>query len=80
MYYLYILKCSDNSLYTGITNDLEKRMETHKSGKGSRYVSSRLPFSLVYTEKFEDRSAASKRENEIKSLNRIEKLELINTN
>ena len=75
---LYILKCSDGSLYTGITNNLEHRLEMHKSGKGSKYVRSKLPFKLVYTESLEGRSLASKREIKIKNLTRDEKLLLIN--
>lgn len=74
MYFLYILKCRDNSLYTGITNDLAKRLETHKKGKGSKYVLSRLPFELVYTENFETKSEALKREIEIKSWSREAKI------
>lgn len=77
MFYLYILLCKDNTLYTGITNDVDKRMQVHKFGKGSKYVKARLPFKLVYTEEFPDRSTASKRENHIKSLTREEKLALI---
>jgi len=50
MYYVYILKCSDDSLYTGITNNLDKRMQVHIAGQGSRYVRARLPFEIVYTE------------------------------
>jgi len=77
MYKLYIIKCSDDSLYTGIARDLEKRLETHKKGKGSKYVRARLPFSLVYTEKCKDRSNATKREMAIKKMTRVEKLKLI---
>lgn len=77
-YTLYILECSDGSLYTGITNNLDHRLEMHKSGKGSKYVRSKLPFKLVYTESLEGRSLASKREIEIKNLTRDEKLLLIN--
>ncbi len=74
MYYLYILLCSDNTLYTGITNDLEKRLETHLLGKGSKYVRSRLPFENIYTENFETKSEALKREIEIKGWSREEKI------
>ena len=77
MYTLYILKCSDASLYTGIARDLDKRLETHKSGKGSKYVRARLPFSVVYTEAIKNRSLATKREIEIKKMTREEKLQLI---
>jgi putative endonuclease len=74
MYILYILLCSDDSLYTGITNDLEKRIETHKSGKGSKYVRSRIPFKLIYKEELPDKSQALKREIEVKSWSREEKI------
>ena len=74
---LYILRCADDSLYTGITNDLESRIATHESGKGAKYLRGRGPFTLVYTETFEDRSTASKREIEIKALDRAGKLSLI---
>jgi putative endonuclease len=67
-YILYILECSDGSLYTGITNSLENRLETHKAGKGSKYVRSRLPFVLRYTEVFGSRSEALKREIEVKRM------------
>jgi putative endonuclease len=78
MYKLYIIKCSDGSLYTGIAKDLDVRLETHRQGTGSKYVRARLPFSLVYTAEYKDRSTATKREMEIKKLTRQEKLELIN--
>jgi putative endonuclease len=77
MYYLYILKCSDNSLYTGITNNLEKRLEVHKSGKGSKYVRAKLPFQLVYSEELETKSLALKREFEIKKMTKLEKMKLV---
>ena len=78
MYYLYILKCKDNTLYTGITTDLERRIIEHNSSKiGARYTSSRRPVRLVYSKKFKNRSIASKQEIRIKNLKRIEKLELI---
>jgi putative endonuclease len=74
VYHLYILKCSDNSLYTGITNDLENRLSKHEKGKGSKYVRSRLPFKLIHTEKFRTKSKALKREAEIKQWPREKKL------
>lgn len=80
MYTLYLLQCSDNSLYTGITNDLENRLEAHRSGNGSKYVRTRLPFDVVYTEELENRSEASKREYEIKSWSREEKIEKLEIN
>ena len=78
MKYVYILKCSDDSLYTGWTNNLEKRFKAHSTGKGAKYTKARLPVELVYYEEFEDKIDAMKREYEIKQLKRKEKLELIN--
>ena len=77
MYYLYIIKCSDASLYTGITTDVARRLAEHKSGKGWHYTSSRTAVNIVYTEKHPNRSSASKREAEIKKFKREEKLSLI---
>ena len=78
-YYIYILECSDTTLYTGITTDLERRVEEHNSSlKGAKYTKLRRPVALVYSEESEDRSSASKREYVIKKLSRKEKLELIN--
>jgi len=74
-YFLYILLCSDNSLYTGITPDIEKRLQVHASGKGSKYVKSRMPFKLIYQEKFRNKSDALKREMEVKSWSRGNKIE-----
>lgn len=77
MYFVYILKCSDDSLYTGITNDLEARIKTHSQGKGSKYVRSRLPFNVIYQESLADHSSALIREHEIKNMTRAQKLKLI---
>ena len=74
---LYMLRCGDGSLYTGITTDVEKRFAAHNGGKGAKYTRSRRPLELVYTEECGDHSAALKRELEIKRLTRIEKLKLI---
>jgi len=73
-YFLYILLCADNTLYTGTTNDVEKRLQVHASGKGSKYVRSRLPVKLVYTEEFPDNKTALSREWEIKQWSRQEKI------
>lgn len=79
MYYLYILECSDQSLYSGITVDLERRMKEHNtSGLGAKYTSGRRPVKLVFTKEFQNRSEASKEEAKIKKLSRIGKLNLIN--
>jgi len=77
-WFVYMLRCKDNSIYTGITNDLKKRIETHQSGNGSKYLRGKLPIKLVYIENFEDRSTASKREIEIKKLKKKEKELLTN--
>lgn len=78
MYYVYMLQCRDGSLYTGIAVDVQKRLSTHNRGKGAKYTRSRLPVRLVYQETQPDKSAALKRELEIKGLTRAEKLRLIN--
>lgn len=77
MNYVYILKCSDDSLYTGWTNDLERRVQAHLKGIGAKYTRGRLPVELVYHEEFNDKVEAMKREYEIKKLTRKEKLLLI---
>lgn len=78
MYHLYILKCSDQTLYTGITTDLKRRVIEHNSSKlGAKYTSARRPVRLVYSKKFKNRSLASKEEARIKKLKREKKLELI---
>lgn len=77
MNYVYILRCNDNSLYTGWTNNLEKRVKVHSQGKGAKYTKARLPIELVYFEEFEDKIEAMKREYAIKQLTRKEKLILI---
>jgi putative endonuclease len=74
MYHIYILKCSDGSLYTGFAKDLGKRLEVHRKGLGSKYVRARLPFELVYTEEFEDKIKAYQREYEIKRWSRERKI------
>ena len=77
-YFIYMVKCSDDSLYTGITTDIQRRIKEHNSSnKGAKYTKLRRPVSLVYTEECEDRSSASKREYEIKHFSRKEKLALL---
>lgn len=76
MWYLYILLCKDGSLYTGISNNVEKRFLEHKNGKGGRYTRSHKPLRLVYQEKLQTRSEALKREFEIKSWDRAKKIKL----
>lgn len=77
MNWVYILRCNDGSLYTGWTNNLEKRIARHNRGKGAKYTRSRLPVEVVYHEAYEESSQARKREAAIKKLSRLEKLELI---
>ena len=72
MNYVYILKCCDNTLYTGWTTSLEKRLKTHNSGKGAKYTKSRLPVEIVYFEEFDNKIDAMKREYAIKQLSRKE--------
>jgi putative endonuclease len=78
MWYVYILECSDGTLYTGITTDLDKRLKTHNNGKGAKYTKARLPVVLKASFEAEDRSTASKEEYRIKQLTKKQKLELIN--
>lgn len=77
MCYVYILQCSDNTLYTGWTNNLHNRVSAHQKGKGAKYTRSRLPVKLVYFEEYPDKISAQKREYEIKQKSRNEKLQLI---
>ena len=77
MNYTYILKCKDETLYTGWTNDIEKRLEAHNAGKGAKYTRSRRPVELVYLEQIETKEEAMRREGEIKQLSRTEKWKLI---
>ena len=74
---LYILRCGDGTLYTGITTDVERRLEEHRSGKGAKYTRGRAPLELVYTETGMDKSTALKRELAVKALSRQEKEKLI---
>lgn len=79
MYFLYILQCSDDTLYTGITTDLNRRINEHNSSKlGAKYTKIRRPVKLVYSKDFINRSEASKEESRIKKLSRLEKINLLN--
>jgi putative endonuclease len=75
-FFVYMLRCSDGSLYTGYTVDLERRLARHRSGRGSKYTASRLPVELAYFEETLDRTGAMKREAEMKRMKRQEKLRL----
>jgi putative endonuclease len=77
MNYTYMVLCKDETIYTGWTNDLEKRMKAHNDGKGARYTKSRRPVELVYYEEFSTKEDAMKREYAIKQLTRAQKLNLI---
>ena len=79
-WFVYILSCSDNSYYTGITNNLNNRLLKHNKGVGAKYTRSRLPVSFVYIIPSKNRSTASKEEYRIKSLTRAKKIELIQAN
>ena len=76
-WYLYILRCGDGTLYTGITTDVEKRLETHRAGKGAKYTRGRLPLEVVYRECCGTHSDALKREAAIKRMTRQEKETLV---
>jgi putative endonuclease len=76
-WFCYLLRCADDTLYCGISNDLAKRLAAHNAGTASKYTRVRLPVVLVYSEECADRSAASKRENAVKKLNRTAKQALL---
>ena len=78
MHYTYILKCKDNTYYTGYTTDVEKRVKAHNEGKGAKYTRGRGPVELVYYEEHMEKQAAMRREWEIKQLSRNEKEKIIN--
>lgn len=75
--FTYILKCADGTLYTGWTNDIEKRLAAHNAGKGAKYTRTRRPVELVYCEKYETKEEAMSRECAIKKLTRVQKEVLI---
>lgn len=80
MYFVYILECSDGTLYTGITTDVKRRVDEHNSSNlGAKYTKARRPVKLVYMEEFVNRSDASVRESDIKKMSREQKLQLINS-
>lgn len=76
-YWVYILQCGDNTLYTGITTDVERRLKEHQNGVGAKYTRGRSPLRVVYREACPDKSSALRREYAIKQLPRAKKLELI---
>jgi putative endonuclease len=80
MWFVYILECNDGTYYTGITNDLEKRILAHNKGQGAKYTKTRLPVRLLVSFEVTDRSSASKEEYRIKKLTRKEKEKLIKEN
>ncbi len=79
MFYVYIVECVDKTLYCGYTNNLEARINEHNNGKnGAKYTKTRRPVHLVFSENFESKSSAMKREYEIKQLSKLQKINLIN--
>ena len=76
-WFFYILKCRDNSLYSGITNNIEHRIKEHNSGTGAKYTHSRRPVALVYSEKLKNISEARKREAQVKNWPKIKKEQLV---
>jgi putative endonuclease len=77
MWYVYLVRCDDDTLYCGITTDLDRRIEEHNAGEGAKYTRGRGPVTLVYFERAEDRVEASRREHEIKQMRRSEKEDLL---
>jgi len=77
VWYIYIIECSDKKLYTGITNDLRRRIQEHNGGYGCKYTLQRKPVRLIYSEKAESKSSALKREAEVKGFSRLKKLALV---
>lgn len=77
MWYVYVLRCGDGTLYTGMTDNVARRLAAHRAGKGAKYTRGRGPLELVYTEECPDRAAALRREYALKQLPREEKLKLI---
>jgi putative endonuclease len=78
MHYVYIVKCSDNTYYTGYTNNLKRRIKQHNDGNGAKYTKGRRPVTLVYSEKYKSKSKAMKREYNIKQMSRNKKIDIIN--
>ena len=79
-WFVYILQCNDQTLYTGVTTDLDRRVEEHNSGsKGAKYTTARRPVKMVYSEQLDSRSSAQQREHQIKSLTRRQKQQLIDS-
>ena len=79
-YYAYMLRCSDDTIYSGYTDDVERRVEVHNSGKGAKYTKIRRPVKLVYFETYDSKSEAMKREYQFKHLTRLQKEQLIKNN
>jgi len=77
MWFVYVIKCMDGSLYTGFTNDLKERFKKHKSGRGAKYTRSHIPEKIVFSKKFKSKIVALKMEREIKGLTHSKKLEFI---
>jgi putative endonuclease len=76
-WFFYMVRCNDNSLYSGITNNLDERVKKHNEGKGAKYTASHRPVALVYNEEFDDASSAGKRENQVKNWSKLKKEQLV---
>ncbi|WP_102348012.1 GIY-YIG nuclease family protein [Bacillus sp. Marseille-P3661] len=79
-HYIYILECNDGTYYTGYTNNLEKRLDKHQSGKGAKYTRGRIPVKLIYSRSFNSKTAAMQEEYRIKQLTRHQKEQYVNLN
>lgn len=79
-HWVYVVRCSDDTYYTGYTTDVERRVEEHNTGMGAKYTRGRAPVTVVYTERFRSQSTAMQREHEIKTLDRLEKESLVRAN
>lgn len=80
MWYVYILKCKNNTLYTGITDSIERRLKEHNSGKGGKYTAARIPVTLLYSQVYRKRPEALRRESQLKKRSRAKKLALVSEN
>ena len=78
IWYVYILQCADGTLYTGITNDLDRRLKAHNAGTASKYTRVRRPVAMVYQEEIDTKGNALRRELQIKSMSRQQKMDLLN--
>jgi len=80
MHYVYIVRCSDNTYYTGYTNNLKRRINMHNNGEGAKYTKGRRPVELVYSKEYDSKSRAMQKEYQIKQMPREKKIKLIEEN